>query len=88
MLYKTGVVAAHTPVAALVHDCQVVDVDLTTSPFDTLCDYVVTPSRVVEVRGVTKPTQGVLWDRLEAGMIDSIPPLRELREMERRDQAK
>ena len=88
MLYKTGVVGVNTPVAALVHDCQVVDVDLTASPFDTICDYVVTPSRVVEVRGASKPTQGVLWDRLETGMIDSIPPLRELQGMERHDQAK
>ena len=88
MLCMTGAVDANTPVAALVHDCQVVDVDLDTSPFDTICDYVVTPTRVVEVRGALKPTQGVLWDQLEPGMLENIPPLRELHEMDRRDGAK
>jgi 5-formyltetrahydrofolate cyclo-ligase len=82
MLYRIGVVDVHTPVVAFVHDCQVVDLALEASPFDTVCDYIVTPTRVIHIADAQKPTQGVLWHRLEEGMIEDIPPLRELGEME------
>ena len=78
MFYEIGVAQASTPVAAVVHDCQVLAEDLTPSPFDTLCDLIVTPTRVIAVPGAQKPTHGVLWDRLEPGMLAAIPPLREL----------
>lgn len=81
MLYKTGVVEQQTTVVAFVHDCQVVDIDLEPSPFDTICDLIVTPTRVIEVANSQKPTQGVLWDQLEPGMMEDIPPLRELKGM-------
>jgi 5-formyltetrahydrofolate cyclo-ligase len=83
MLYQTGVVDTTTPVVAFVHDCQVVDIELEASPFDTICDYIVTPTRVIEVENPQKPTSGVLWDRLQEGMLKDIPPLRELRGLER-----
>jgi 5-formyltetrahydrofolate cyclo-ligase len=79
MLYQTGVVDTNTPVVAFVHDCQVVDIELVASPFDTICDYIVTPTDVIAVNNPQKPTEGVLWDRLEEGMMEAIPPLRELR---------
>lgn len=79
MLYQLGVVDERTPVVAFVHDCQVVDVDLDLSPFDTVCDLIVTPTRVLEIANPQKPALGVIWDRLEPGMLDDIPPLRELR---------
>lgn len=82
MLYRTGAVNARTPVVAFVHDCQVVDLALEASPFDTVCDTIVTPTRVIEVEDAQKPTQGVLWHKLEEGMMEDIPPLRELKEME------
>jgi 5-formyltetrahydrofolate cyclo-ligase len=84
MLYRTGVVDTSTPVVAFVHDCQVVDIELAASPYDTICDYIVTPTTLVEVPNPQKPTHGVLWDRLEEGMMEDIPPLRELRAMEQR----
>jgi len=43
---------------------------------------IVTPTRVIRVAGAHKPTHGVLWERLEAGMLESIPPLRELKDMQ------
>lgn len=77
-LYESGVVNEHTPVIAFVHDCQVVDLDLEAKPFDTICDLIVTPTRIIWVRNARKPTQGVLWEKLEPGMIEDIPPLQEL----------
>jgi len=81
MMFKIGAAVETTPVVAFVHDCQVADVVLEPSPFDTVCDLIITPSRVIEVENPSKPTVGVLWDRLAPGMMEDIPPLRELKEM-------
>ncbi|KAK7542447.1 5-formyltetrahydrofolate cyclo-ligase [Phyllosticta citribraziliensis] len=81
LLYSVGAVDAATPAVALVHDCQVVPDDVTLVPdeFDTVVDFVVTPSTVVEVEDPQKPVVGILWERLREGMVEGIPPLRELR---------
>lgn len=81
-LWQIGAVDLNTPVVAFVHDCQVVDIDLAYSPFDTVCDYIVTPTRVIHVDNAQKPIHGVLWDKLEPDMMDNIPPLVELKQME------
>jgi len=86
MLYRIGVVDEETPVVAFVHDCQVVETQLEPSPYDTVCDRIVTPTRVIEVEGAQKPTVGVLWQRLEPGMMHEIPPLRELKALEENGQ--
>ncbi len=83
IFYMLGVVDQNTPIVSFVHDCQLVNVDLELSPFDTLCDFIVTPSKIVEVSNPQKPTAGVIWEKLESGMMDDIPPLRELKELER-----
>ncbi|KAH9904339.1 5-formyltetrahydrofolate cyclo-ligase [Xylariomycetidae sp. FL2044] len=84
MLYATGIVDRGTMTAAVVHDCQVLDEELRPEVFDTICDLVVTPTRTLEAAGggEGKPTCGILWDRLEEGMLDDIPPLRELKELQ------
>ncbi len=82
IFYQLGVVDEDTPIVAFVHDYQVVDIDLEASRFDTLCDYIVTPTRVIAVENPQKPTAGVIWDRLEPGMMEEIPPLQELRALE------
>ena len=82
MLYSIGAVDEETPVIAFVHDCQVVDVEFDLSPFDTVCDLIITPTRTIEIEDPQKPTQGVIWDKLEPDMMDNIPLLGELKEME------
>jgi 5-formyltetrahydrofolate cyclo-ligase len=79
MLYTSKVVRQETTTVAIVHDCQVLDEKLIPEEFDTVCDIVVTPTRVLNVEGVKKPVCGILWERLEPGMINDIPPLQELR---------
>ena len=78
VLYELGVVDVRTPIAAFVHDCQLVDVDLDVSAFDTICDYVVTPTQVIAIPNAHKPTQGILWDQLKPGMIEDISWLQEM----------
>jgi 5-formyltetrahydrofolate cyclo-ligase len=83
MLFSMGVVRAETVTAAVVHDCQVLAEELVPEEFDTVCDLVVTPTRVLRADVVGKPTCGILWDRLEPGMLEDIPPLQELKESAR-----
>jgi len=82
MFYSIGVVSAKTPVVAVVHDCQVVTEQFSADPFDTACDLICTPRRMIKVDEPHKPTLGVVWDSLQPGMLGSIPPLRELQAMQ------
>lgn len=66
MLYGRRIVQSNTVTAAIVHDCQVLEEELQPEIFDTVCDLVVTPTRVIKVDGASKPTCGILWDRLES----------------------
>lgn len=82
IFYQLGVVDEETPIVAFVHDSQVVDIALEASRFDTFCDLIVTPTRTIEIEDPQKPQTGVIWERLEPGMMQEIPPLQELRTLE------
>jgi len=82
MLYQLGVVDLRTPIVAFVHDSQVVDIELEASGFDTVCDFIVTPTQMIRVESPRKPVKGVIWAQLEPDMLAQIPPLRELKKME------
>lgn len=81
MLYRIGRISAATPAAAVVHDCQVLDETLTPDVFDTVADVIFTPTRTIEVDRPHKPTCGILWDRLDPHMFETIPPLQQLKAM-------
>jgi len=79
MLYTIGAVELETRTFAIVHDCQVLEEPLTGEEFDTVCDTVIIPTRVIEVPEAKKPACGILWEKLAPGMFESIPPLQELK---------
>ncbi|KAF3766736.1 hypothetical protein M406DRAFT_76089 [Cryphonectria parasitica EP155] len=83
MLYSIGIVGPHTTTAAVVHDCQVLDEELVPEAFDTVCDLIITPTRLITAAdaSVSKPRCGILWDKLTAGMLEDIPPLQELKSL-------
>ncbi|HEY6410220.1 MAG TPA: 5-formyltetrahydrofolate cyclo-ligase [Ktedonobacteraceae bacterium] len=65
------------------HDCQVVDIDLFGSEFDTRVDLIVTPTRTITIPKEHGHRPGrVVWERLEPGMVERIPPLQELRKLQ------
>jgi len=82
MLYMIKVVDTSVPIVDVVHDCQIVDIELEPASFDTVCDYIVTPTRVLHVENPQKPVCGILWDILSPGMMEDISPLSELKHME------
>lgn len=81
MLYRLGRISTATPSAAVVHDCQVLDEKLTPDVYDTVADVIFTPTRTIEVAQPHKPTCGIIWDRLDPQMFETIPPLQELKAM-------
>jgi 5-formyltetrahydrofolate cyclo-ligase len=67
-------------VVCAVHDCQVVDLNLAGSEFDTRVDLIVTPTQMIPIPKEHGHQPGhVIWDRLEPGIVERIPPLQELR---------
>ncbi|KAI1076725.1 5-formyltetrahydrofolate cyclo-ligase [Whalleya microplaca] len=87
MLFSLKVVHQDTMTAALVHDCQVLDEPLAPEEFDTVCDLVITPTRILKADSSKKPTCGILWGCLGDGMLEDIPPLQELRRLQGRREA-
>lgn len=77
-----GVVDSRTSLLTVVHDCQVVDRKLPVSPFDTITDYIITPTRTIKVETRRQKPKGIRWKSLQKGMLKEIPSLTELREMQ------
>ena len=70
MFTDMGIVDDDTPVAAVVHDCQVVEDKLHPSETDILVDFIATPTRTASrssKRG--KRPRGVKWDLLDPEQI-------------------
>jgi 5-formyltetrahydrofolate cyclo-ligase len=85
MFSEVGHVAPNALVVAVGHDCQIVDVPLPASEFDAGVDLIVTPTRTIPVdRGSDRRPGRVVWEKLEAGMEERIPPLQELRQLQSR----
>ncbi len=79
MLYTKGLVDQNSVLVATGHDCQVVDVDVEVRPYDTVIDYIVTPTRVIATRHeYPRPDRGIIWSMLDEDMLGRIPPLQEL----------
>lgn len=80
MFTELGIVDEATPVAALVHDVQVVEDRLYPSETDILVDLIATPTRLIEVERGRRP-RGVKWELLTPEQIAATPPLQELQQM-------
>lgn len=81
MLYQLKRISTETACAAVVHDCQVLEEQLTPDVYDTVVDVIFTPTRTIDVAAPHKPTCGIIWERLDQHMFDTIPPLQELKAM-------
>lgn len=81
MFTDLGLADERTPVAAVVHDVQVVEESLEPGPTDILVDSIVTPTRVMSVQRGVRP-HGIHWDRLEPHQLAETPPLQELQRLQ------
>ena len=79
MFTEIGLADETTPVVAVVHDVQVVEEKLEPSVTDILVDWIVTPTRLIEVKNRDQRPRGIKWDLLTPAQLDATPPLQELR---------
>ena len=84
ILFALQRISEDTPVATVAHDCQLLHQDFERAEFDTVCDIIATPSRLIYVSHACKPAGGILWSQLPLEMLESIPPLQELHEMQQK----
>lgn len=72
-------VSESTPIVTTVHDVQVFNEgEIPHEPHDLVVDYIITPSRVIEVkRRYSKPT-GILWNLITEKHFTEIPLLKEI----------
>ena len=76
LLAGAGLVDGHTVVATTVHPLQVLDEDLPETGHDFRVDLIVTPDEVLRPRRSSgRRPSGILWDELDADMIEAIPAL-------------
>lgn len=78
MFSALQIVDETTPIAAFVHEVQVIDQTLTPGATDVIVDYILTPSRTIAVDRQHKRPTGIQWNLLNSDIINAIPPLQEL----------
>ncbi len=78
MFRESDLVEENTVVIAVGHDCQVAATKLTPTVFDTVADFIITPSRHITIERTHARPEGVLWDYLAPDLPAQIPPLRSL----------
>jgi 5-formyltetrahydrofolate cyclo-ligase len=77
LLSEAGLLQKHTRIVTTLHELQLVDVELPETGHDYRVDLVVTPSLVVESRGLQEREQptGVVWGHLSEEKARAIPAL-------------
>jgi len=70
-----------TIVYAVIHEVQKVDYDLEPSETDILVDKIFTNKAAYLTDRILPRPNGIYWDKLEKGMLESTPPLQELKEL-------
>jgi 5-formyltetrahydrofolate cyclo-ligase len=65
-------------VIAVVHDCQVTNEDFKPSSYDTVTDYIVTPTQIFTLEPKYRKPTGIDYNSLTKELLDTIPPLQEL----------
>ena len=83
MFSDMNYVNEQTMVFAVIHEFQKVDFDLEPSETDILVDKIFTNDKMYITDRVLKRPSGIYWNKLEKGMLDSTPPLQELKKIKK-----
>lgn len=81
ILRECGLVDDETKTVTTVHEIQVIDEEIPTTPQDVPIDWIVTPERTIRTEAISDKPTGVTWDALDDDRIDEIPILRRLRSL-------
>lgn len=75
---ELGMVTADTPVVAVAHDCQVVDLALKPSASDATVDFLIIPGGVQKIEHQQPKPEGIQWNLISMDLLPQIPLLQEL----------
>jgi len=78
ILLEYGKINKDVKIVTTVHDLQIVE-KIPIEPFDVSIDYIITPTRVVEINNRHDRPKGILWEYLSHKKIEEIPLLKELK---------
>jgi 5-formyltetrahydrofolate cyclo-ligase len=84
LLSEVGALADGTEIVALVHDLQVLAIDVAPAGHDVVVDRIVTPTRALSVGPGPRPPGHVDWDLLDPDAFERMPCLGEARTLLRR----
>lgn len=81
ILSDLGLAGEQTPVAAVVHDVQLVEDRLHVSDTEIPVDVIATPDRLIHIDRPRARPRGIDWALVTPTLLEEIPPLRELARM-------
>lgn len=82
---EIGIARDDTPVVALAHDCQLVDLELNASPSDATVDLLLTPGGIQAIQPAQPKPAGINWSMFSPDVLPRVPLLQELAEQRRQD---
>ena len=76
LLSELGSTDESTEIVDIVHDCQVVDIEVQAAAHDVRVDWILTPTRAIRVEGPPRPSGRVRWELIAGTEFEHIPPVR------------
>jgi len=77
ILREMGIVKKNTPIATIVHECQIVE-EIPMELHDVPVDLIVTPLRLIETKTKFKKPPGIIWDLITIDVVNEFPILKQL----------
>ena len=78
LLSEVGSTDESTEIVDIVHDCQVVDLEVAAAAHDVRVDWIVTPTRTIKVKGPARTPGRVRWELIGGTEFELIPPVLDL----------
>jgi 5-formyltetrahydrofolate cyclo-ligase len=85
LLSEVGSTDESTEIVDIVHDSQVVDIELAAAEHDVRVDWILTPTRTIRVEGPARTAGRVRWELIGGTEFELIPPVLDLAARRGRD---
>lgn len=79
MFREIGVCSEETPIFAVIHDCQLANINPELSKYDTFVDVIFTPKQTIKINKEHPKPSKVYWELLTDDQLSRIPALQDLR---------
>jgi len=67
-----------TPIITTVHDIQIINNKIPREPHDLVVDYIITPTKIIEIKNKAPKPRGIIWDLVTYDKLREIPILKEI----------